>query len=990
MRGIGRKWRLGALCTLLVGATVVPVVVLNTVASATSSPTQIVYVQKSGQQTTGPFIEYKGGGGNTSTQSLSLTTGTCSTSVSTVSNPAPAPLLPIGASYYPSGYGSSAKPASVGSALVGYGSKALAQTGVCYSPTTSPGYTVQPSEGLVFAMGENNILTEGQLFSEASIPLKNNNRSAVKVDLVLRKANSSGVEQPVETVGPITVPAAGTESENDTNDCPVVSTGALSSGDEFDQVELQVASPTGSVSVVGPNCDSDNDADDQGLPTFTVANAAAVFTSAASDAVPAGASGSFSFPVSATGTPTPTFSLSGAPSGVSLANTATATGTATLSGTGVAPGVHTFTIDATNSVGTTAQSFTLTVLTTIAQSLASQSGTTTTAGSGTFSASIVTTGQIGTESFSQTGSSTPPGLSVSAAGVVSSGGATLTAGSYSAQGTDSDSDGDSGTWTYTLTVNSVPITQSSGSKTGSTTTAGSAGFTSQIVTGGQVGATESFVPSGASTPPGLTVSPSGAVATSGTLAAGMYVATGSDSDGYGDTGGWSYTLTVGSTSITQVPSSETGTITTAASAGLNASIVTSGQVGATETFVQSGASAPPGLSVSSSGAVSTGGATLAAGEYSVGGSDSDGFGDSGMWTYTLTVSAVPITQTSTSETGMTTTAESAGFNASIVTNGQVGGTEDFSQTGASTPPGLTVSSSGAVSTGGATLAGGVYSVGGTDSDGYGDSGSWGYTLTVDEPPAIISAPNLIVPAPASGGTGTPFSFNVTTTGYPTPALNDSTAFAGCAAALPPSDMGFMFTDNGNGTATMSGTPTSADGGTYTVCIDASNGVAPDATQAFTLVVTSPAVPYAATVSAPPSDPVSANIALNSGTKSFQGFDASQSALGSSTTVTFSTVGTSAFTATVNIDFGDLTYCLPYAVAGTPVCQPTQVTIGPPQSTPTDVLPCSATNMPSPASPATYGWCSEGDSYSYPIVGGVQYTSISQVLFGAGDVEFSHG
>ena len=116
---------------------------------------------------------------------------------------------------------------------------------------------------------------------------------------------------------------------------------------------------------------------------------------------------------------------------------------------------------------------------------------------------------------------------------------------------------------------------------------------------------------------------------------------------------------------------------------------------------------------------------------------------------------------------------------------------------------------------------------------------------------------------------------------------------------------------------MSGTPNSSDGGTYTVCIDASNGVEPDATQAFTLVVTSPAVPYQAQVSAPSGDPVSANIALDSGVKSFQGFEAAQSKLGSSTTVTFSTVGTSTFTAAVNVDFGDLPYCLPYAVVGTP-------------------------------------------------------------------------
>jgi hypothetical protein len=852
----------------------------------------------------------------------------------------------------------------------------VAETGVCYKSTTSPGYTVQPDEGLVFSMGESNILTQGQLFSEASIPLKNNNRSSVKVDLVLRKANSSGIEQPVETVGPITVPAAGTESENDTNDCPVVSTGVVSSADQFDQVELQVNSPsTGSVSVIGPNCDSDNDADDQGLPTFTVANAAPVFTSAASDTVPAGASGTFTFPVSATGTPTPTFSLSGAPSGVSLTNTTSLTGTATLSGASVTPGVHTFTIDAANSVGTTAQKFTLTVLTTIVQSVASESGSTTTAGSSSFGASIVTTGQIGAESFSQTGSSTPPGLTVSTSGAVSTNGATLAAGSYVATGTDSDVDGDSGSWSYTLTVNTVPITQSVASESGSTTTAMSASFGASIVTTGQVGATESFSQTGASTPAGLTVSTGGEVSTSGTLAAGMYVGTGTDSDGYGDTGGWSYTLTVGSTSITQTPSSEAGSTTTTMSSGFSAQIVTTGQVGATESFVQTGASTPPGLHVSTGGKVSTSGATLAGGVYSVAGTDSDGYGDTGQWTYALTVSAVPITQTSTSETGLTTTAESASFGDSIVTTGQVGATESFLQTGASTPPGLTVSTGGEVSTSGATLAGGVYSVAGTDSDGYGDTGSWSYTLTVDEPPAITSPDNVIVPA------GQAFSFTVTTNGYPDPALTDS-GFSGCTTALP-TDNSVGFVDNGDGTATLSGTPASTDGGSDPVCITASNGVGTPATQAFTLVITSPTAPLEA-IPANGSD-VTAGLTVSSGSKSFIGFGTTGSA-GGTAQVTFTTDGSSTYTATVTVDWGDLAYCVPYASTTPPTCQPTYVTIGNSEASPAPVYACG----PNDSLPEGASWCSEGDTYSYVTVGQIEYTNIMETLFGTGDLTFSHG
>ena len=72
--------------------------------------------------------------------------------------------------------------------------------------------------------------------------------------------------------------------------------------------------------------------------------------------------------------------------------------------------------------------------------------------------------------------------------------------------------------------------------------------------------------------------------------------------------------------------------------------------------------------------------------------------------------------------------------------------------------------------------------------------------------------------------GTAGSFTVTTTGFPTPALTES-------GALP---SGVTFVDNGNGTATLSGIPSAA--GTYPLSFTAANGVLPNATQSFTLMV----------------------------------------------------------------------------------------------------------------------------------------------------------
>ena len=67
---------------------------------------------------------------------------------------------------------------------------------------------------------------------------------------------------------------------------------------------------------------------------------------------------------------------------------------------------------------------------------------------------------------------------------------------------------------------------------------------------------------------------------------------------------------------------------------------------------------------------------------------------------------------------------------------------------------------------------------------------------------------------------------MTTVGNPAASLNET-------GSLP---SGVTFTDNGDGTATLAGTPAAGDGGVYDFTITASNGVSPDANQSFTLTV----------------------------------------------------------------------------------------------------------------------------------------------------------
>ena len=117
--------------------------------------------------------------------------------------------------------------------------------------------------------------------------------------------------------------------------------------------------------------------------------------------------------------------------------------------------------------------------------------------------------------------------------------------------------------------------------------------------------------------------------------------------------------------------------------------------------------------------------------------------------------------------------------------------------------------------------GGAYIFTITASNGVSPNATQVFTLYVDQSPAITSANNATFIAGKSS------SFTVTTTGYPAPSLNDG------GFTLP---AGLTFHDNGNGTATLGGTPASNTGGIYTFTITASNGVSPNATQSFTLTI----------------------------------------------------------------------------------------------------------------------------------------------------------
>ena len=116
---------------------------------------------------------------------------------------------------------------------------------------------------------------------------------------------------------------------------------------------------------------------------------------------------------------------------------------------------------------------------------------------------------------------------------------------------------------------------------------------------------------------------------------------------------------------------------------------------------------------------------------------------------------------------------------------------------------------------------GIYPLTFRAHNGVGADAVQDFTLTAAQTPGIMSE-NHATFIPGSFGL-----FTVKATGIPTPAL-------GRSGALPD---GVTFVDNGNGTATLSGTPAAGTTGSYALMFTAHNGADSDATQDFTLTVT---------------------------------------------------------------------------------------------------------------------------------------------------------
>ena len=553
--------------------------------------------------------------------------------------------------------------------------------------------------------------------------------------------------------------------------------------------------------------------------SVTLAEAVAPsITSAATATANVGAA--FSFTVGTTGEPAPALTESGAlPAGITF--TDNGNGTATIAGTSTSGsgGTYPLTITATNGAGSATQSFTLT--NTEAPTITSPATATfTTTVPGTYN--ITTTGYPA-PTLTETAGTLPAGLAFvdngNGTGTISGTAAAGSQGTYPVTISATNPSDDS-TATLALVITVDPATAP-------TISVGSADFTLGAM--GSVAVTTTGYPTPSITetgtlPAGLTFVDNG----HGTaLLSGIPTATGTTTLTIDASNGISPDATTALTVIVSQAPAITSADTASATVGSPFSFTVTTTGYPTPSIGETGLPADLSFVDNGDGTATISGTPSAgdAGTYSV---DLSAVNLGGTTPQTLTLDIgtgqAPAITSASSATATVGTA----FSFTVSTTGTP--TPALSESGA-LPAGLTFTDNG---DGTATLSGtptatGKATVTVKASNGVSPDATQAFTINVGQAPAITSAGS------ASGTAGSPFSFTVTATGYPAPSVTETGL---------PADLSFV--DNGDGTATISGTPPAADAGTYSVDLSALNA-AGSASQTLSLTIGSAAP-------APPSSP----------------------------------------------------------------------------------------------------------------------------------------
>ncbi|CAN0409753.1 unnamed protein product, partial [Phaeothamnion confervicola] len=291
-----------------------------------------------------------------------------------------------------------------------------------------------------------------------------------------------------------------------------------------------------------------------------------------------------------------------------------------------------------------------------------------------------------------------------------------------------------------------------------------------------------------SLPTGLSLDTNTGDITGTPTAGGSYTFTIRALDSVNNTGTRSYTVNIGTASLTVNPSSlPNATVSIAYSQSLSAS----GATGAV-TFTRTAGTLPTGLSLSSGGVIS--GTPTAAGSFSFTVQATDTLFNTGTRAYTVTVNLAPLTITPTSLPAGTV---GTSYSQSVTASGGTG-PYAYSTLSGSLPAGLTLNTlSGLIS--GTPTTGGTsnFTIGATDS--VGTVGSQAYSLTIGTASLTLSPTTL-----PNGTQSTAYSQTVTASGG-----NGSYTYSLSSGSLP---AGLSLSSGG----VISGTPSGSGSSSFTV------------------------------------------------------------------------------------------------------------------------------------------------------------------------------
>src|SRR5579862_157565 len=466
---------------------------------------------------------------------------------------------------------------------------------------------------------------------------------------------------------------------------------------------------------------------------------------------------------------------------------------------------------------------------------------------------ITASGGVAPYTYAVTSGSLPSGLSLDpSTGEITGTPANTGVSNFTITATDSTSA--TGSRAYSISVGTASLTLLP-----ATLPAATQGTTySQTITAVGGSAPYTFSVSQGPLPAGLTLSSAGVL--SGTpTASGSFGFIVQATDVNGNTGFRTYSLVIGSNSLTFTSS----TLPNGSQGSPYSQTLTATGGGAPYTYSISSGSLPTGLTLNGSSGTITGTPT-GSGTSSFTVSAADTYGDTGSQPFSLTIGANDLVL---SPTTLPNGFQGTAYNQTVTASGGIG-TYTYSLTSGSLPAGLSLNTSTGAITGTPTGSGGsTFTVGAIDSNS--DTGSRSYTVYIGTNSLTLNPttlPNGTQTTPysqtvtATGGTG-PYTYAVTSGALPAGlTLNTSTGvISGTPTASGPANFTIGATDaHGNtgsqaysiniGVAPLSISPSTlppaTQGTAYSQTVTASNGIAP-----YTYAIVSGALPSGLTLNA---------------------------------------------------------------------------------------------------------------------------------------------